>query len=323
MAYDPRYYGDGTDSGGYVEPDLPPSDVTGLTVAKGVVADTAVLTFSIRLITGVSLIQIYRSFTKEFAAASAINTVARSIGAKSYTDSDAAIAGKDVWYWVVLTNSTYGSQDNYGPVNLSLAPAAPPVAPDFFDVSHDALQNGLLLVHGVVAVTDPAAFRSVRVYVNGYNGVMKDILVHQDTDTRFVFALEQTDEDITVKAVAANSDGVFDITKFSSKALHLGAAATKPCKVVVAKATCFLNGVQVDVEAGREANITSYKLWRSLRAQAFANAVVIQTVPATGESIVTMFDPNGDSATYNYYVTVVNDAGESDPCDPFYDGTAY
>jgi hypothetical protein len=267
---------------------------------------------------GISSLELRRSFSSSFSSATLLSILSVVAGTQIYHDTDPAIVQQKVWYWVVANGSLLKASGY-----ISLTTPLPPVPLDSFDASHDAVVNGASKINIVVDPPSGSDVGSVRVRVNGYKGVARDVIVAQDLDSKFSFNLEQTGEIVTLKASVLNSagDDGYDLGNELTKVLTLDAPATVPTKPVISRATCFANGVQVDVEAGLEASITSYKLYRQPRGG--GAQILIATVKSTGEPIVSLFDPNGDAVTYQWYVSAVNATGEGALSDAVFDPTAY
>lgn len=301
------------------------NQVSGLIVIKKTAASTTVSFDISGSLSAVYGARIRRSFTNNISSATVIAYPTKQSHV-SFDDTDPTIVGRTVYYWADISSTVTPSfyQNGQGPVSISMEPPEPVQPFVFFDASHDAEIDGTISINVIVALVFGARFSSCRIYISGYRGVAGDKLIAQSPDNAFSFALQATSEDVTLKAVMVNGDGEQqDIATALTKQINLGPGATVPEKMANFLVTEFKNGVQLIFGKPADKDLTSYRLYRSARGDAFGDAVLISELKATGEQYVVLFDPNGKSGSYQWYVSAVNSVGEGLPSEPVFDPTSY
>ena len=127
--------------------------------------------------------------------------------------------------------------------------------------------------------------------------------------------MEQTGETVTLQAFAVSQNGI-NATTGPTHTITLNGTETVPAKLENVTVTVITTGVQVDFDAGLEAGITSYKVYRGPHGSGFGSATLKTTITSTGARHYTYLDTTGISdaaagAYFDYFVTAVNHIGES------------
>jgi hypothetical protein len=317
--------GSGGGGGGGGGGAAPPVYLTQLAVRRNDTNTGNLVSFAIATTSGVSAFEVWRAFSNSVAASVFVGAVTLSIGARSLNDTSSLIGSNNCWYWVKVWNSTRSSYTLYGPAAISNAVPIQPPAVDMFDISHNASSGGLVRININIRPNVNASGQSFRIYVNGYLGINRDVLIHQTLENLSSMSLQATEENVTFKCTTVSNDGKSELLIASAavKVLALGAVATRPAKLPIVKATEFKSGVQVDFLTGKELGMIRYSLYRNLVGQAFALAGKVADFPASSEEDMAVVDPTGKGGGFQYYVTAVNAQGESDPSDAVYDSSPY
>lgn len=282
-------------------------------------ATTLGVTISFTLVQheGISTIILKRNFSQDIGSTTAINTWDASVlgdgQGVSYEDNDQAIKGQtSVFYWLEC-HPFINDFDPVivGPQNAQLSlDQGPPNAIADFDASHEAVSGGIVQIG--ISFQPPVGdqrFGSCKIAITGYNGIAATVEIAQSATSPFKFALLQTGETVTLKAIAVSKNGVESTAAAPTKVLTLGAAATVPAKLIGASAAEISTGVQIIFPAGPESNISQYQVYRGARGQGFGSASSIGTVAPTGSSAYTFLDTGGLGGVFEWYVFAVNAIG--------------
>lgn len=282
---------------------LPMSDVSGIRV-----------TFELEESQSVAKIRLLRNTSLDSGSAVEVNSWAAPFndGDKfDFGDIDPAIKGLQVSYWVELRNFNSDQTLLVGPqtVNFNTDIAAPDQISEF-DASHEAVAGSSVRVSVAFKPASSTRFGSVKIYISGYHGVAAFVGIAQNEVSPFAFNLDQTGENITLKAISVSPNGD-EAGSGPTKALTLGVGATVPSAVMDPSAAELPTGVQISFSAGTEANITTYQIWRAARGAGFGAALNIGTVAPTGLNRYSFLDTNGLTGQFDWFVVVVNPAGSS------------
>lgn len=291
--------------------------ISGFRAVFNPVTNGATAIFTLAVKRGINTLVLKRNFTKDYGTATVLNTIS-TLGVADgdliqYDDNDPELQNqKNVYYWVdcvpLLNKSAVVT---VGPVGT--APnldQQPPSAIVEFDASHAAVSGGSVLVNVSFEAPKEDRFGSCQIEISGYKGVAAFVLIAQNTSSPFSFSLQQTGENVTLRAIAVSKNGVRASTATApTKALTLGSAATVPAKVIGASATEIAGGVQISFPASGESGITSYQVYRGRRGGGFGAAASIGTVAPTGSSSYSFLDANGLTGLFEWYVFAVSAAG--------------
>lgn len=306
--------------------------ITALTVTANVGTYGAVIAFTLASsVAGFSSLRLLRSQDTDATTATVVNSwsITSQDGGQdfSYTDSDASLATSNTNYWVQgipvydtqLGNSVYVNQLPglyYGPVNLAELNGnlIPPDPITDFAVSLLAGSNGTQQVCVAYAPTLDPSFGTVRMFIAGYHGNSASVAIAENSYSPFIFTVDQTGEAVTFWAFATNVTGI-KATTAPTLSVTFNGAATVPCKLENVTAAVINGGTQIDFDAGAEATVTSFKVYRSAQGAGFGAASLITTIATDGSNHYTYYDPQGLNAFYDYYVTAVNSIGASAPSD--------
>lgn len=281
-------------------------------------------------LTGCSQINVMRNGINDLSSATCLQTypltAENANGDFQYIDSDQALL-QDQFYWLqtiplperagLAQTAINGDPIVSGPVNLTALNAnlLPPDAISDWSVSLGAGSNGIQLVCVNFVVPSDPNFGSCQIQATGYFGDTNPQTVGQGLTSPFSFTMIQTGETVTLQAFAVSQNGI-NSTTGPTHTITLNGTETVPAKLENIRVTVITTGVQVDFDAGLEADITSYKVYRGPHAAGFGSATLKTTITSTGARHYTFLDTTGISdaaagAYFDYFVTAVNHIGES------------
>ncbi len=280
---------------------------------------------------GCSQINVMRNRINDLSSAVLLNTypltAENANGDFQFIDSDQALLA-DQFYWLqtiplperaglAQTEAVSGTPIVSGPVTLSALNAnlLPPDAIADWSVSLGAGSNGIQLLCVNFAVPSDPNFGSCQIQATGYLGDTNPQIVGQGLSSPFSFTMVQTGETVTLQAFAVSKNGI-NATSGPTHTVTLNGTETVPAKLENVTVTVITTGVQVDFDAGLEADITSYKVYRGPHGSGFGSATLKTTITSTGSRHYTYLDTTGISdaaagAYFDYFVTAVNHVGES------------
>lgn len=290
----------------------------------------AVISFSLASSAkGFNSLRLLRSQGTDPTTATVLNTwsITDADGGKSfsYSNSDQSLATADTNYWVQgtpnydtkLCNAAYISKLKgvyYGPMNLEQLNGNLMVPDPIVEFTASLLAgvNGTQQV--CLAFKRPADpnFGSARVYIDGYHGNRADVAIAENSYSPFIFTVDQTGEQVTLKAAAISAHGISGSTS-KSTSVTLNGLATVPCKLENVSAMIIAGQTQIDFDAGAETNITAYNIYRTLKGAGFSWGAWLTTITPSGSNHYTYIDPTGLNAFYDYYVVAINPVGASSP----------
>lgn len=305
---------------------LQPNTVTNLKAVSNGKA-SAQVSFEITSLTGVDSFVLLRNFSRDPGSAKRLNLwTAKSLLRNpltlpltvTYSDSDQAIAGQQVYYWieVIPQGSPVGSNIiTIGPqlMNASADPGAPNAIVEFA-LSHQAASGGGIVV-GVTIKPSPGDSRwaSTVILAAGYNGIAAKVAVAQSGGTSFNFTLKQTGETPTFTAIAVSSTGKQALTG-PTATLNLGAGLSLPAQVMNAYALELGRGlgVQISWPQGPEPSLIQYLIYRGPKTGGFGAAAQIGTMAWSAQTALYNFtDANGLLGSFEWYVLAQNATGNS------------
>jgi hypothetical protein len=304
-------------------PIAPPANISNLRVLVDDDFRGATVDFNVVAVTNTTAIALLRSLTNSVLAATQLEAVPLATGAYSYDDRAAAIVGQQVWYWIQMQGGGYSTY--VGPVTLAVRAGSAAQAVTWVEASSNASTDdsvGVNVVCEVVPGSDASG--GVAVYIENYQGNAAKVLIYQDTTQTLFFHLKITNELVTIFVATVNAAGELSALSAGVQ-LTLNGIATKPCKLTGVSALEGPGLTQISFLAGLEPNITLYKLYRGTYGGPFPGGSPVATLVPTDEPSYSMQDDvgNGHSLLYQWYVTAVNNMGESDPSDAVLPTVAY
>lgn len=287
--------------------------VSGFRVEYNTQVSGITASFTLDVPDGIETIALLRNISKDDATANVLQTWTPIAGQTySYTDSETQATGEQtLYYWIRLVPlNNPDAAVTIGPQSLDVnSDQIPPTEALDFDVSHLAGNGSTVTV--CVSFTPPVLkFGSLQVQASGYRGNAQYVAVGQTASSPYSFALEQTGEAITLRAIAVSPSGISALTG-PTKALTLSAGATVPAKIMGVSATAISTGVQVGFTAGAEPTVTVFQVWRAALGGGFGSASNIGTVTPTGAGTYSYLDTNGLTGQFEWYIVAVNPTGSS------------
>ncbi len=290
----------------------------------------ATIRFNIESLANIAEIALVRSLTPSILAATQLNVYPRSLGAVApLDDRDSSIIGNQVWYWVVLTGfgefqgNKIGNAPvvSVGPVTVAVRASAAASAVNWMEVSETQGDEEDSVIVNVVCEVPPFVDWSggIAVYVQNYQGNAANVLVYQDISQQLTFHLKNTGELVIFTVATVNAAGQQSALSAGFN-LSLNNVPTKPARLTGLSATEGAGFTQIGFLASPEPTITEYKLYRGAYGGTFSGAAFVASISPTDAPQYSIQDNviNGGAHTYQWYVTAVNEEGESTPSDAIY-----
>lgn len=275
------------------------------------------VTFLLAHAKNINSLQLYRNTTKDLGTAKLLESWHYPFNEKQqyqYTDASGDIKGTGGFYWVKASNAKASETKIFGPQGIAdAAKIGPPAQISELGASSSG-GDGTSVLLNVSFTTDGSNFSSCKIYASGYKGNPAFVAVAQGPGSPFSFALEQTDEAIVLKAVAVNLAGV-EAGNGPTANVTLDGVETVPAKIMPGAAFSISTGTQVDWDAGAEADVTQFQVYRAPIGAGFGAASNIGTVVATGATSYSYLDTGGAGGRYEYYIVAQNGVGNSAPSD--------
>lgn len=268
------------------------------------------VSFALTNATGVNLVSLLRNYSQDVATATVLQSWVADVSSYTWSDTDAGLqTNSQAYYWVRLTpKGTLGKAVTVGPQQIGLNPQtiAPPPA-QLLSVSHAAVLSGTVLVTANVS----GAASDIKIYVAGYKGNAAYVAVAQSTQSPLQFALQQTGETITIKAINVSAGGTESLTG-PTALLTLDTAATVPATPQNVSVTQAADGNHITFQANKDA-VTGYIVLSTQRGLDFSTATVLATIQPNTAQTISYIDPAGLMGDWAYYIEATNATGNSAP----------
>ena len=293
------------------------------TVTPGRGGRNAQITFHVKTLTGLASLTILRNISRDLGTAVALAsytyltlTAGETV---TYTDSDASVIGKNLFYWVKATPLNPSAQPVYvGPLALLAQSNAGATGQLFaFSASTSTGSGGTQQINVAFVPPSDANFASVKIYISGYEGVASEVAIAESATSPFSFTVNETGETVTLTAVPVSLDGIETPAGAPTQVLTLNGVASIPTEVLGATATALSTGVQLEWPASIDPGVTAYKLYRGPRLGTFSLATLYATVAVSaGTTVYTNLDTGGQFGRFQWYIVAVSPAGNSLPSPP-------
>jgi hypothetical protein len=307
------------------------SPIVGLTVKGNTKTFGGTITFKFSTVDNIQTAVLLRGFTKNPDQAKVLQTYDPAIiGVNkdvSYVDGDPELSGKTTYYWVKSIPLSVNLRKRPQPWLtgwVSLDPQSedllPPDSVQSFSASESAGVAGIVTISVSFDPPDQRRWRSLRIYVAGYQGIAGDVLIASTDSSPYQFKMQQTGETITLKAVGVNGNFIeHDRGAALTAVLTLNGNETVPCRPTDTTVVDLLTGgAQVGFAPGAENDVSGFKIYRGLIGGGFGGSSQIGTILASGAGRYQFVDPSGTGGTFEWYVVSTNPAGDSLPSLAFF-----
>jgi hypothetical protein len=159
------------------------------------------------------------------------------------------------------------------------------------------------------------------VYLTGYNSIQAPQLVAQGSTSPFTFTLVPTGETVTMQVNAVTVSGV-PIANGTTQQIHLTSTATLPAIIYNGTAISNTVGNQITFPGSIESDVTQMKVYRQNAGGSFSGSTLIATISPSPEKSYTVTDNVTSPQNYIYFITAVNQVGESQPSPAIIPGQA-
>lgn len=300
--------------------------VTNLQAKSNTKTKGAQVTFEVLSLQGIEMFVLLRNFSRDPGSAIVLHSWPRLSLLTTpevfplrvtYGDSDQALAGQKVFYWVKVVPASNRTQSNsllVGPQQLdaSADPGAPNPMADL-SVSRQAASGGFVTIG--VSVKPPVGdnrWGSTILLVAGYNGVAANVALVQSEGTTFQVVMKQTGETVTFTAIAVSTTGQQALTG-PTTVFTLAAGQSVPAKVMNAFGLELQQtGVQLSWPNGPEPVLIRFHIFRGPKNGGFgASAQIATLVWSATTAIFNFLDTTGLLGCFEWYITAENSSGQS------------
>lgn len=263
-------------------------------------------------------IKLWRGFSRDPAQAKAVQTWTGPFSAQDqleYADiAPAVLAATKVYYWaqIVYEQTPSLTQQQFGPQTAFVnAVAGGSEQIPAFSVS---VTPGTGVLNVAVSFEFPSApdFGSAQVYASNYNKIAAPQLIAEGAESPFSFTMNATGEVVTIQLNSVSVSGAMTAGG-PTATIQLNAAATLPAIIFNGVSISNTIGNQITFPGPAESDVTQMKVYRQNAGGTFAGATLIATIAPSTEKSYTVTDKVANPANFIYFVTAVNQVGESLP----------
>jgi hypothetical protein len=277
------------------------------------------LSYVVSSLANVGNIVVLRSFTGSLKDAVAVSSLVRSLGAATYDDRSASVAGQKSSYWISVSTTDTTITVNVGPQigDLTTSSAIPATPCSFFDVSQSPNTDGTITLTIAIDVIATVQFSGFKVSMSNYqgSGVTSDIAYSSEKQFNIVVSKDGLNH--TLQEFIRNAAGVYQVTDILNKVVNLNAVQSAPVRPINLRAVGGADETQISCSVSVDPSVTKYRLYRALAGLGFGSAVKVSDM-VKGASDIVLFNDVGQPGlhVWDWWIATVNPSGESTPNGP-------